>query len=116
MSKNYWAMYFPLAEQQVQQIKSCIETDIPLKLQLTKQQLLGATEQPSTYFTYIPLTSLQWNSFEYCKANKLDLNLELSPHQMVELAKVNYEMDISLKHSQIRGYLNKFHIRKNLKI
>jgi len=116
LSKNYWTMYFPLTEQQTQQIKSCLETDIPLKLSLTKQQLLGATETATSHFSYIPLTSLQWNSFEYCKANKLDLNIEISPHQMIEIAKVNYDMVVPLKHSQIKGYLNKFHIRKNIKI
>lgn len=99
---NFKALYFPLAESQLNLLKAMIHTLSLKQFIITKQQLLGFSEKPIDQYIYICLTPDQIKEFDYCLISKQDLIIHFNHHQLQEIAYVNFEKKIDIKNEVMK--------------
>ena len=110
---NVKPIYLPLAESQVSLIKAMIQTITLKPLIVTKQQLFAASETPKDQYTYICMNPEQMQDLEFCLIAKQDLTLNFTYHQLQDIARVNYEKAIEIKHHVTKS-LPKVRVFKNV--
>jgi hypothetical protein len=109
---NFKPFYFPLDENQLALMRAMSTTLILQSLIISKQVLPSVTDIENKNLFCIPLTPDQVRFLQHSILSKNSLTLNFSFHQIQQIAKVNFNMDIDIKDHIIKHQTKKRIFRK----
>ena len=104
---NFTKVFMPLVESQIGLLRAMIKTlIINNPLVILKTQIINASKTHKDNHFCIFLTPDQMKMLDYCQHSKTDLELFFNCHQIKEIAKENFQIEIDidqhvLRHCQI---------------
>lgn len=99
--------YFLLTEQQISLIKASIYSLLLSKIIITKSQVATFSDVPKEGYTALPLNVTQQKQLDFISATKGDLELYFTYHQLKDIAKLNYDIEIDISNAVINHQVRK---------
>lgn len=99
--------WFPLTDIQVSQFRGMCQTLTLSKVILLKTQIMTISNVEKQNYFMIPLTADQVVLLQQAQANKNDLELHFTYHQIKEVAKSNFGQEIDISNVTINHMTKK---------